>query len=242
METRQRKTRYDKGSIKATERDVLLLSWIGEMYAARMDHVGQLICAHPGPGAHPRGVSQSAVSQVVARWRKAGWVGYQQMLAGEPAWVWLTRAGLAAYDLMQFKAAPPAISRLRHIYAVNEVRFLVQGNDAWISERMIRAGMYQLPQTDQETRHIPDAILQTDNGDIAIEVELTQKKPAEMYAKMYALLHAWDRERSAYRYAGIRYYTPDLRIVKALEIARAEHFEGISRQRAHLVEIGIIKI
>ena len=240
---KQRKTRYDKGSVKATDRDVLLLTWIAEQYAARVNQVGDLMCLHPGPGAHPDGISESAVYQVVARWRKAGWVDYQQMLAGEPAWVWLTRAGLAAYGLTQFKASPPAISRLRHIYAVNDVRVDIQGEeDTWISERMIRAGMYQLPQTEEETRHIPDAILQTDKGEIVIEVELTQKKPDELYKKMYALIHAWDQERSHYRYAGICYYTPDPRIAKALEIAREAHATGISERRVHLVQIELIEL
>jgi len=240
---RQRKTRYDKGSIKATDRDVLLLTWIAEQYAARLDHVGDLICQHPGPGADPDGVSISAVRQVVARWQKAGWVDYQQMLAGEPPWVWLTREGLAAYGLTQFKAAPPAISRLRHLYAINEVRLNLQfeeDSNTWISERTIRAGIYHLPQTEEETRHIPDAILQTDDGEFVIEVELTQKKPDELYKKMYALIHAWDQERFHYRYAGVRYYTPDPRIAKALETAREAHTKHKTGKRAELVEIGLL--
>lgn len=240
---KQRKTRYDKGSIKATDRDVLLLTWIAEQYAAQVNQIGDLMSLHPGAGMHPDGVSMSAIYQVIARWRKAGWVGYQQMLAGEPAWVWLTRAGLVAYNLSQFKAAPPAISRLRHIYAVNEVRADIQSEeDTWISERMIRAGMYRLPQTEEETRHIPDAILQTDEGEIVIEVELTQKKPDELIKKMHALIHAWDQQRFAYRYASIRYYTPDPRIARALEIAREAHTRSISEKRAHLVQIETIDL
>jgi len=79
-----RRTRHDKGSIKATERDTILLTWIGEMYAVRFDHVVDLAARYPGPGASPSGLSESAVRQVVDRWRRAGWVGYQQFLAGEP--------------------------------------------------------------------------------------------------------------------------------------------------------------
>ena len=96
-----RKTRHDKGSIKANDRDIILLTCIAEQYAMRFDHVAVLASALPGPGANPEGISESAVRQVVDRWRRAGWIGYQQMLAGEPPWIWLTRASnqsLAPYS------------------------------------------------------------------------------------------------------------------------------------------------
>jgi hypothetical protein len=72
-------------------------------------------------------------------------------------------------------------------------------------------------------------------------VELTQKKPAELSLKMYALIHAWDKERFAYGYAGIWYYTPDPRIKKALEAARAGHATHYA-QRAELVEIKLLDL
>jgi hypothetical protein len=36
----------------------------------------------------------------------AGWIGYQQFLVGEPPWLWLTRTGLAAYNLASYNPAP----------------------------------------------------------------------------------------------------------------------------------------
>ncbi len=212
-----RKTRYDKGSIKANDRDIIILTIVAEQYAMRFDHVVQLARAYPGPGANPDGISVSAVRQMVDRWRRAGWVDYQQILAGEPPWLWLTKAGLAAFGFTQYKASPPAISRLRHIHAINVVRLEVEEEDQqWISERMIRAGMFTLPPMEAETRHISDGILRTDDGDFVIEVELTQKKPAELSLKMYALMHAWDSEQFTYAYSGIWYYTPDPRIEKGV--------------------------
>jgi len=104
----------------------------------------------------------------------AGWIGYQQFLVGEPPWLWLTRTGLAAYHLASYNSAPPAISRLHHIHAVNTVRFHIEREDhTWISERAIRAGRSPAPQMEHNTRHIPDGILCTLSGDICIEVELT---------------------------------------------------------------------
>jgi len=48
-EKKQRKVRRDKGLIMATERDLACLTWIGEMYAARVDQVRRLISRYPDP-------------------------------------------------------------------------------------------------------------------------------------------------------------------------------------------------
>lgn len=236
-----RKTRYDRGTIKANDRDILLLGWIADQYAVRFDNVVDLARRYPGPGSNPDGLSVSAVRQVVDRWRRAGWVEHRQILAGESPWVWLTRAGLAAFGFTQYKAAPPALNRIRHIHAINCVRLdIEEDGERWISERMIRAGMFPLPQLEAETRHVPDAILVTDDGHVAIEVELTQKKPDEIAHKMHSLIHAWDREAYTYAYTGIWYYTPDTRIVKALEIARAAR--GDQQSRAALIQIELLEV
>lgn len=238
-----RRPRHDKGSVKATARDTILLTWIGEMYAARFDLVLDLAACYPGPGVHPDGLSASAVRQVVDRWRRAGWVGYQQFLAHDPPWLWLTRAGLAAYDLTGYKAAPPAISRLHHIHAINTVRFdLEDTRRTWISERAIRAGRYPAPQSERNPRHIPDGILCTPSGDICIEVELTQKKPTELFHKMEAVMFAHHPQTHELAYAGIWYYTPDPRIKKALETAREAHaHDRHVGRRAEIVKIILLE-
>ncbi len=79
---KSRKTRYDKGSIKANDRDILTLTWVAQQYAARFDDVHELLGRHPGANVNEEGLSESAVRQVIARWRRAGWIGYQQLLAG----------------------------------------------------------------------------------------------------------------------------------------------------------------
>ncbi len=99
---------------------------------------------------------------------------------------------------------------------------------------MIHAGLFDLPQS-KETRHIPDGVLKRGDGYYAIEVELRQKKPADIYKKMHALLHAWDNETFGYLYAGIWYYTPDPHIQRALESARTA--QGKHTDRAKLIEI-----
>ena len=182
--------------------------------------------------------------------RRAGWIGYQQLLAGELPWLWLTREGLAAYGLRQYKAAKPALNRLHHIHAVNSVRYDLEYDQEkqepgqWISERAIRAGMYTLPQIEGPP-HFPDGIFKTDDGDIAIEVEITQKKPYELYEKIWALVHAWDKSIRHYGYMQVRFYTPDPGIQKALEIARAKIAEderGRPGERVERVKIEQIEI
>lgn len=218
---KQRRPRHDTGSVKATPRDTIVLPWIGEMYAVRFDQVVDLVARYPGPGVAPSGLSESAVRQVVDRWRRAGWIGYQQFLANAPPWLWLTRAGLAAFDLSNYKPIPPAISRLRHIHLVNTARLQIErSEDTWISERAIRSGLYAVPQLVRETRHVPDGILCTPTGDFCIEIELTQKKPTELAQKMQAVLLATKPDTYTPAYEAIWYYTPDPRIKKALEAAR----------------------
>jgi len=180
----------------------------------------------------------------VDRWRRAGWIGYQQFLVGEPPWLWLTRTGLAASHLASYNPAPPAISRLHHIHAVNTVRFhLEDERRSWISERAIRAGRYPTPQMERDTRHIPDGILRTPAGDICIEVELTQKKPAELFHKMAAVMFASDPRTHHSAYAGIWYDTPDPRIKKALEAAREAHArDRYVGRRAGIVKIFLVEL
>jgi hypothetical protein len=85
-----RKPRHDKGTIKANDRDIYVLTWVANMYAVPFHIVLDLAREQPGPGAKPDGISVSAVRQIVDRWRRAGWVGYQQFLANEPPWIWMT--------------------------------------------------------------------------------------------------------------------------------------------------------
>lgn len=154
----------------------------------------------------------------------------------------MTRAGLAAYDLTHYKPLPPAISRLHHNYAVNSVRFQIEReNHTWISERAIRAGLYPAPQMERDTRYIPDGILRTNNGDICIEVELTQKKPDELFHKMGAVMFAHNPQTHQSAYAGIWYYTPDPRIKKALEAASEAHARDRHvGHRAEVVQIMLV--
>ena len=90
------KRRSDYGFVQATDRDLYVLKWIGQMYAARLDHV-QVLGALKSEDAAIQAAGQlgySAVKNIYRRWLKAGWIEKQKLLVGKPQWLWLSRRGL----------------------------------------------------------------------------------------------------------------------------------------------------
>ncbi len=234
-EKRVRKTRHDKGSIKANNRDILAVTLTAEQYALRFDHIQEFLTRFPGPGVSEEGLSESAARQVVARWKRADWVYAEQLLAGEPIWIWPTKKGIQKFGLAPYTSTPPALSRIRHMHAINAVRLIIQDEgDEWISERAIRAGKFYAK---GETGHTPDAILKTDDEVIAIEVELTQKKPDDLHKVLHTLLNAWDEEAFKYRYDQIWYYVTDPAIYKALVAAREKQQYRRDRMKVNMFDL-----
>jgi hypothetical protein len=140
-------------------RDLDLLAWTGEQYAARADHLEMLM------GAGPR-----TVQRTLARLRDHGMVTTRRLLAGEPAWVLPTAAGLRACG-SGFGVWQPKIGLLAHVATVNDVRLHIQQrspDSQWTSERT-------LARDRQAGEHLPDAVVLADGQRVAIEVELTAK-------------------------------------------------------------------
>jgi hypothetical protein len=132
----------------------------------------------------------------LARWRALGYAQTARLGPG-PAWLWVTRAGLAACGL-RYTAAQPALGRLAHIRAVTAVRIALEATAAyqsagpfWRCERRIRAhhgvGVRQ---------HLPDAEVHWPDGAAvawagecwAVEAELTAKTVARTAAIMREIL------------------------------------------------------
>ena len=132
----------------------------------------------------------------VARWRTLGYADSARLSPG-PAWVWVTKAGLAACGL-SYPPAQPALSRLAHIRAVTAVRMALQSTAAyqmarpfWRCERRIRSrhgvGVRQ---------HLPDAEVHwPDEAPVgwagecwAVEAELSPKTVARTTAIMREIL------------------------------------------------------
>ena len=164
------------GAIRISQRDIDGLLLCGEHYGAPYDLLAEALRVAPG-----------RVSDMVARWRKAGYVAAHRLGPG-PAWCWLTRDGMTATGL-GFPATRPSLGRLAHLRAILAARLWLaagpawqQGCAWWHSERRLRADRPAAGRAE----HIPDAEIHWPSVDgspyagqvWAIEVELTPKPVA----------------------------------------------------------------
>lgn len=193
-EEKTRKIRSDKGLIMATKRDQYCIAWIAEMYAARGDQIRKLLSRFPDkkrPFKDGKLIAETTAKDQISRWRRAGWIEYRRVLADEPGFAWVTKKGLALVGLDDiYTARAPASTRLDHIYAVNQLRLWMDGRFLWKSERRYRAEeMSKEKATKGKTSGpIPDAVITTTNGVVALEVEISAKKPIELETKIIRLV------------------------------------------------------
>jgi hypothetical protein len=140
-----------------------LLYLVGEQYAVTLPQLARLI-----------GRSLHTARALRDRWKRAGWVGSGKLAVDAPSFVWLTGRG-AAVARSPYRAWQPNHGLALHIEAVTEIRLLLEdelGLGEWECERSIARRHAQLR---GRRDHLPDAILATNEGQIAIEVELTLK-------------------------------------------------------------------
>jgi hypothetical protein len=178
--------RSDAGTIRLTGRDIAGLVLCGEMQGTPYDLLAGYL-----------DVRDDRLRAIVARWRKAGYAQTGRLGPG-PAWLWLTRSGLAVTGL-HYAAGTPSLGRLAHLRAVLAVRLSLEAGEAWEtghahwrSERRLRAAMSgRVP-----SGHVPDAEVSWPGipgspyaGERwAIEAELTPKPLARTATIMRALL------------------------------------------------------
>ncbi len=178
-----RKERRDKGKKLIKQRDLVVLLWIAQQYAARLDHVQKLLSRMPGRGGKqvsPTGLTLSAVLQVVDRWVALGLVQYRRIYEGEPGWIWVTPYGLGLLQLA-YARHTPAESTLPHLHHINRVRLDMERRHPdfrWISERTLRAGQ---PRREEGSvlPHLPDAQVRTPKR-VAVEIERSPKSDKEL--------------------------------------------------------------
>ncbi len=147
------------GPERLRRRDLELLAWVGEQYAARTDQLELLM------GCGPR-----TVQRTMTRLREAGLIKTRRVLVGEAAWVIPTGAGLRACG-SSFGAWSPRTGLLSHVAAVNDVRLHVQRRSPaseWVCERA-------LARDRKAGEHLSDGVVITGGQRVAIEVELTVK-------------------------------------------------------------------
>lgn len=165
-------------------RDADALVFAADMYGIQLDQLAALLG------------SERSARAALTRWRSLGYAQTARLSPG-PAWIWVTRAGLAACGLA-YPPAAPALPRLAHIRAVAAARIALEATSGyraasafWRGERRIRArhgvGMRQhLP--DAEV-HWPDEAAVAWAGECwAVEAELTRKTVARTTAIMREIL------------------------------------------------------
>jgi len=216
-----KKTRSDKGEIRATPRDIACILWIAEMYAVRSDQIRRLLSRYPDPAHPPQGklVSESVTREQISRWVRAGWVVYRRVLAAGPGWAYVTKKGLQLVDKDGvFLAKPPSPKRLNHIFAVNQVRLWmdVQQDYNWRSERVLRAELEL--KRGESSGAIPDALILPEGVSTAVEVQISDLKPVEWVKKCKGLIYNWTSDYQK-RYPWIWVYIPTQELKEAGEAA-----------------------
>lgn len=147
-------------------RDLEVLSWLGEQYGARVDHLEVLL------GCGPR-----TVQRVVSRLADHRLVRVHRLLYGKPAWVVPTGLGHRVTG-DGFRAWSPNLGLLAHVAAVNNVRLHVQQrspDSVWVPERTLARDRIA-------GQHLPDGLVVLDGREIAVEVELTVKSAQRLEA------------------------------------------------------------
>lgn len=76
--------RSDAGQVRITQRDVEIVTFMGEQYGLRKDQLPRLV----------PGVSERTIRALIDRWVRAGLVNRRTIFAGDHAWLWPTRDGL----------------------------------------------------------------------------------------------------------------------------------------------------
>ena len=172
---KKRKTRSDKGQVRATERDLKIMTYIGEQYAISLNHLKQLLEIEKG-----KMLSESTVQRLCVRWQSAGWIEKQKLLAYRPQWVWLTKYGLQEMGL-DYPYRSPSLARLNHIYYANAVRLHIEEKHGdgveWRSERLVN-----VERKVDKKKHVVDGELMFRGEVIAIEVELSKKSKKRLFS------------------------------------------------------------
>ena len=176
---RQRRRRADYGSVRLSDRDVRLLALIGAQYAITVEQLARLI-----------GRRERTARWLRDRWRQAGWIESRQLLAAGPSLVWLTGTG-ARVAGSPYRTWRPNPGLAAHIEAVTEVRLLLDQQlrlGSWRCERELAKALLA-----EGRPHLPDAVIETGDETVAVEVELTLKSRARLEAVLEELGRSYDQ-------------------------------------------------
>lgn len=171
--------RYTPLSRRITDRDFILLRWIGEQYSIDLEHLRILVGMNTSRKTkRANKVTKVAVHKLVQRWQELGLVSYQKFEYGadKAGWVWLTNTGLQLVGL-DYRYNEPNFTLLEHRRQVNQVRLWFEKQAIeedqeleWTSER---EWLYMLG---GKVGHIPDAVIVWKGKKLALEIELSRKR------------------------------------------------------------------
>lgn len=205
--------------MQVTERDIRLLSWIGEQLVINKCELAELVALDALK--HGLQVGQHVTNGLMGRWQAAAWVqSFHHLQRGKH--LYLSKRGLREVGL-NFKAVTPgrsAFTYLSHHDAVNRLRLYLEREAwlagqtwVWISER--RLMQMEKAQVGamwfDHKQHRPDAVIRLDEKtDVAIEVERSYKRPKRLETILGEYLYQS-------QYAQVRYYYSNTQIYLNLE-------------------------
>jgi hypothetical protein len=177
-----------------------------------------------------------------------GYIHTEVIRAEQPFWMFLTRKGMKRMGLPYAyrDLGESSLDALSHLYAINAIRLHVEAASPdvhWTSERELLRGQVRIK--GKAFLHRPDGVIAYADGEIvAIEAELSAKKPFELTENLLELLRGEDylqtkvdfggltaralSRRSRSRYDQIWYFAP-----KTIR-------KQVRRVRAKLVEEDVI--
>jgi len=172
-------TRPDPGRLDGAlmrYRDLLVLRWMCEQYAARLDHLEVL-----------SGRGRATVHGLVRSLRAMGFVRTWLILVGEPTWVIPTTGGLRRCGLPYHEMTPRS-THLPYIAAMNEVRLHIQMRSPetlWVSRRELMSGH-------PKGACVPGALAIFEGREVAIEVRLDTEPTVVVRRRLQRLERRFD--------------------------------------------------
>lgn len=180
--------------VELTQRDLDVLELIGHQYTVGFYQLQRILGAQPGGETQVPGIlSESATRVWVARMKMLDAVSMEKPFRAQPAFVWLRPTGLRLAGL-DYKYLKPALTSLAHYYWCSETRLYIttkHPNELWKSDRQLRSERAQANAGKKKSHSVPDvpdAELLTQDGPLAIEVELSEKKIERLSTVIYQRL------------------------------------------------------
>lgn len=202
-----------------TDRDIRILTWIGEQFIVNSQELDRLLC-FDAEKHHLQQIGEYFVRDLVNRWKRAGLVQTAYQLK-RGRHVFLTAQGIRATGLPYVPRTPGIsdVSHLTHHDGVNMVRLALEREAwkyrqviSWIPERsLLQQEKLEAKQHPHQPKlHRPDAVIHTGEENLAIEVEKAYKRPSKLKGVLQGYLYTD-------RYTQVRYYCETPAIQQSIE-------------------------